>query len=78
MALYCDRCGTEYTLDDDGDYYCPQCNYWISIPEKAKKYYSKQDNYLTNDSSYTTEQGCAACGNPAYPKCKTSCPLFDD
>lgn len=22
--------------------------------------------------------GCDACGNPAYPKCKDSCPLFDD
>jgi predicted amidophosphoribosyltransferase len=22
--------------------------------------------------------GCAACGNPAYPKCKSSCPMFDD
>lgn len=22
--------------------------------------------------------GCAACGNPAYPACKTSCPMFDD
>ncbi len=22
--------------------------------------------------------GCRACGNPAYPKCKASCPLFDD
>ena len=22
--------------------------------------------------------GCLACGNPAYPACKTSCPMFDD
>lgn len=22
--------------------------------------------------------GCMACGNPAYPNCKDSCPLFDD
>ncbi len=22
--------------------------------------------------------GCAACGNPAYPACKNSCPMFDD
>ena len=21
---------------------------------------------------------CDACGNPAYPDCKSSCPLFDD
>lgn len=22
--------------------------------------------------------GCRACGNPAYPNCKSSCPMFDD
>ena len=22
--------------------------------------------------------GCRACGNPAYPNCMTSCPMFDD
>jgi hypothetical protein len=21
--------------------------------------------------------GCQACGNPAYPECKDSCPMFD-
>ena len=24
------------------------------------------------------EEGCSACGNPAYPDCKSSFPLFDD
>jgi len=24
------------------------------------------------------EEGCAACGNPDYPDCKYSCPLYDD
>ena len=28
------------------------------------------------DSEY--DEGCAACGNPNYPACKTSCPLYDD
>jgi hypothetical protein len=22
--------------------------------------------------------GCQACGNPAYPECTDSCPMFDD
>lgn len=22
-------------------------------------------------------EGCNACGNPDYPKCKYSCPMFD-
>ena len=24
------------------------------------------------------EEGCSACGNPAYPDCKSGCPMFDD
>ena len=24
------------------------------------------------------DEGCSACGNPVYPECKSSCPLFDD
>lgn len=31
--------------------------------------------YFDDDDS---DVGCMACGNPAYPECKTSCPLFDD
>lgn len=23
-------------------------------------------------------EGCRACGNPDYPKCCDSCPIFDD
>lgn len=23
-------------------------------------------------------EGCAACGNPAFPDCTSSCPMFDD
>ena len=38
-------------------------------PEYDEEYF---DDYEDNDV------GCTACGNPAYPNCKTSCPLFDD
>lgn len=36
--------------------------------------------YLNDDDDYEDggDEGCAACGNPAYPECKSSCPLFDD
>jgi len=23
-------------------------------------------------------EGCTACGNPAYPRCKDSCPMYDN
>ncbi len=26
---------------------------------------------------YDDEEGCRACGNPLYPDCQDSCPLFD-
>ena len=37
---------------------------WVELPD---------DDY---EDSY--DEGCAACGNPDYPECKSSCPLFDD
>lgn len=30
------------------------------------------------DYENSGDEGCDACGNPAYPECKSSCPLFDD
>lgn len=35
---------------------------------------------ISQDDDYDDEigEGCSACGNPAYPNCKTSCPMFDD
>ena len=35
----------------------------------SEEYEDEEDDY--------SEPGCAACGNPAYPMCKDSCPLFD-
>ena len=31
-----------------------------------------------NDDFDEMEECCSACGNPAYPNCKSSCDLFDD
>ena len=33
---------------------------------------------LETDNDDDGDEGCAACGNPDYPLCKTSCPLYDD
>jgi ribosomal protein L37E len=30
------------------------------------------------DEDDEPDVGCAACGNPAYPNRKSSCPMFDD
>ena len=37
--------------------------------------YVPLDDYDDDDEG---DVGCTACGNPAYPECKSSCPLFDD
>jgi hypothetical protein len=31
-----------------------------------------------SDEDDEPDVGCTACGNPAYPNCKNSCPMFDD
>ena len=33
-----------------------------------------EDEWMGND----TPEGCEACGNPAFPKCISGCPMFDD
>ena len=32
---------------------------------------------LTETRCRRMPAGCRACGNPDYPRCKDSCPLFD-
>ena len=47
---------------------------------QIKKRKSSQQNVLSSNRKACRGKPscCAACGNPAYPECKTSCPLFDD
>ena len=32
----------------------------------------------SDDEDDEIDEECRACGNPAYPNCKSSCSLFDD
>ncbi len=36
----------------------------------------REEDYGDDDDDI--EGGCRACGNPDYPRCKTSCSMFDD
>ena len=64
---------------------CPVCGHRMS---RVKDMWGNWDgetyecNYCSGgsyDDDYDDgDGGCAACGNPAYPDCKTSCPMFDD
>lgn len=52
---------------------CPECG------RRLRKI--DDDTYYCQycaDDEYDGDEGCAACGNPAYPDCKDSCPMFDD
>lgn len=51
------------------------------MAEKRFSYedYSDDDIYCDyDDYDGDDDVGCIACGNPAYPDCKSSCPMFDD
>ena len=63
---------------------CPVCGHRMS---RVKDMWGNWDgetyecNYCSGedyDDEDDGDVGCAACGNPAYPNCKTSCPMFDD
>ena len=75
MAYYCPECGSEMVLEDDGDYYCDNCMTYYA-PSIAEQYDDPSE--CGTEPREDGEQGCIACGNPAYPECKASCPLFDD
>lgn len=36
--------------------------------------YNMENELLAEDMP----EGCSACGNPAYPDCKSGCNMFDD
>lgn len=64
--LMCDICGSRMLRKKD------VFGSWDGETYYCPKCYSDEDDF--ND----IEEGCRACGNPAYPKCKSSCNLFDD
>ena len=81
----CDECGTlmEYhpALNyGDGYWECPKCYNSITEDDIDCGYDEAFDvTYDIDDyDNILSEPGCCECGNPAYPKCKTSCPMFDD
>lgn len=75
--MKCSECGTKMEKDDIS-WQCPKCVFF-----KLKSTYAKLEeqngrflrSYLDDDD---LPEGCAACGNPAYPNCQSSCSMFDD
>ena len=85
----CERCGTTFVLADaiwqfeshfHGDIsysefwekICGDCA--IEDIETQMSETLEEEDFDYNSKS----EGCVACGNPAYPNCIDSCPMFDD
>ncbi len=84
------KCGTIMEQDYETDIWvCPDCNFEVDDYDEYETYgpYAELlettflvDSYdnIWDDYDDTPGPGCDACGNPAYPNCKSSCPIFDD
>ena len=63
----CPNCGSKMNSYDTF-WDCEVCGEF-----KVKKGYETKEEKEPN-----MPYCCSACGNPAYPNCKTSCSIFDD
>lgn len=52
--------------------------YGIVCAPCANELLKDEFDEFNEDNEDEIGEGCAACGNPAYPDCMSSCPLFDD
>ena len=64
-------------IGDTDTFRCPDCGYTVDINDYAINgpFSDILSVYYADD---VPGPGCRDCGNPAYPLCRTSCPLFDD
>ncbi|MCF8018143.1 MAG: hypothetical protein K9L62_01970 [Vallitaleaceae bacterium] len=69
----CMECGGTMYKADDVVLVCNSCGHSVDIIDYRKEE-SFFDYFPTKDTD--PPEGCIACGGP-YPKCKTSCKLFD-
>ncbi len=82
---WCDQCGASLNEQpgfyaECGSWTCTECGHTNLIAESEiiDEYEDNDSFYEDADDEDDIPEGCAACGNPAYPKCKLSCPIFDD
>lgn len=82
---YCDSCNdclnSQGGFDDAcGSWTCTDCGY-SNVIAASEIIWGEGDPsgapWEDSDEPGWDEPGCRACGNPAYPNCKSSCPMFD-
>ena len=89
----CEKCGKDFDLFIDMGVYSNHFSWdngtnlydqWRSSNQilcadcAIEAYESEVDEEYDENNDASDDEGCIACGNPAYPECKSSCPLFDD
>jgi len=69
LKFLCPNCNyeVENELDENNCCHCDYCE--EDIPE---------DDIIIFESDDNMPECCSACGCSSYPKCKTSCKIFDD
>lgn len=81
----CRDCGS--TMERRGfpfsEFQCPQCGLGAELDMFGNMVFDGEDEVASfgwdeEEEKESRSPACAACGNPAYPDCKTSCALYDD
>lgn len=72
LKFLCPNCNyeVENEQDEEGNFHCDYCD--EDIPEDEIL------EYEVDDDDDDMPECCSACGCGAYPKCKTSCKIFDE
>lgn len=83
----CKVCGARYDKSDVEERFSNLCHIWsesdfgrLCFDCALNKFVTDTgvDPYAEYDDDEDYDSGCEACGNPAYPDCMNSCPMFDD
>lgn len=74
--MKCPECGNRLTSTETF-WDCPECGYY-KVKSKYARIEAINERFLKKLFDDAIPDGCAACGNSAYPDCQSSCPLFDD
>lgn len=81
--MKCKMCGEEMVKTADHIWDCNVCGSRTFTSRTGKRTYEFNDYgygdvYDDEDDEEYMPDGCIGCGNPFYPNCRSSCPLFDE
>lgn len=82
----CKVCGARYNKADVAEEILQVCHIWSDSDFGGLCFDCALNKFVedTGHDPYADPEdegenpGCVACGNPAYPDCMDSCPMYDD